>query len=185
MKYGPTSWCYSTTACGCQANQDTLVLLSLFATSTHLPCKLPQHGPLVRKLTWHHPGLNCSLLFCSRVSTPVKRKNRDYSARDYGSGQINAYPPVAPGGAVAGAAMMSLAEELLTKKGLSLKDLQVSSWQKKTATEQHSSLQQGSLQCKHMQQGGLRLHSLQLELAYYTTAHLRSRIFFRTSRQIW
>jgi len=61
------------------------------------------------------------LLACSRVSTPVKRKtNRDY--RDYGNGQINAYPPPAPGMSAAGnAVMMSLAEELLTKKGLSLK----------------------------------------------------------------
>lgn len=63
------------------------------------------------------------------MSTPVKRKNRDHlgGGRDgYGSGQINAYPPPAAGGnPAAGAVMMSLAEELLTKKGLSLKDLQV------------------------------------------------------------
>jgi hypothetical protein len=71
---------------------------------------------------------------CSRVSTPVKRKNRDFAGggRDYGSGQINAYPPVAPGGGVAGAAMMTLAEELLSKKGLSLKQLQVRGWQQRT-----------------------------------------------------
>lgn len=64
---------------------------------------------------------------CSRVSTPVKRKNRDkdYSSKDYGSGQINAYPPAAAGNPAAVAGMMTLAEELLTKKGLSLKDLQV------------------------------------------------------------
>jgi hypothetical protein len=68
---------------------------------------------------------------CSRVSTPVKRKNRDWMKgdRDYGSGHINAYPPAAAAGAAGGAAgavMMSrLAEELLTKKGLNLKDLQV------------------------------------------------------------
>jgi hypothetical protein len=65
----------------------------------------------------------------SRVSTPVKRKNRDLGGGrggDYGSGQINAYPPPAAGAnPAAGAVMMSLAEELLTKKGLSLKDLQV------------------------------------------------------------
>ena len=43
---------------------------------------------------------------------------------DYG-GQINAYPSTNPGPrGAAGAMMMSLAEELLTKKGLSLKDLQ-------------------------------------------------------------
>ena len=42
-----------------------------------------------------------------------------------GGGQINAYPPTNPGvNGAAGAVMMSLAEELLTKKGLSLKDLQ-------------------------------------------------------------
>jgi len=67
-------------------------------------------------------------VMCSRVSTPVKRKNRDVGGggRDYGSGQINAYPPPAAGAnPAAGAVMMSLAEELLTKKGLSLKDLQV------------------------------------------------------------
>lgn len=66
-------------------------------------------------------------VMCSRVSTPVKRKNRDVGGgRDYGSGQINAYPPPAAGAnPAAGAMMMSLAEELLTKKGLSLKDLQV------------------------------------------------------------
>jgi len=46
-----------------------------------------------------------------------KRPNRYNS---YGPGQINAYPPT---GGAAGAVMMSLAEELLTKKGLSLKDL--------------------------------------------------------------
>lgn len=63
----------------------------------------------------------------SRVSTPVKRKNRDLGGeRGYGTGQINAYPPPAAGAnPAAGAVMMSLAEELLTKKGLSLKDLQV------------------------------------------------------------
>lgn len=65
----------------------------------------------------------------SRVSTPVKRKNRDLGGGgrgDYGGGQINAYPPPAAGAnPAAGAVMMSLAEELLTKKGLSLKDLQV------------------------------------------------------------
>lgn len=65
----------------------------------------------------------------SRVSTPVKRKNRDFGGSrgdGYGSGQINAYPPPAAGAnPAAGAVMMSLAEELLTKKGLSLKDLQV------------------------------------------------------------
>jgi hypothetical protein len=65
----------------------------------------------------------------SRVSTPVKRKNRDFGGGrgdGYGSGQINAYPPPAAGAnPAAGAVMMSLAEELLTKKGLSLKDLQV------------------------------------------------------------
>lgn len=59
----------------------------------------------------------------------MKRKNRDHlgGGRDgYGSGQINAYPPpAAAGNPAAGAVMMSLAEELLTKKGLSLKDLQV------------------------------------------------------------
>jgi hypothetical protein len=55
----------------------------------------------------------------------VKRKNRDFSSRDYGSGQINAYPPTAAGNPAAVAGMMTLAEELLTKKGLSLKDLQV------------------------------------------------------------
>jgi hypothetical protein len=55
----------------------------------------------------------------------VKRKNRDYSSREYGSGQINAYPPAAAGNPAAVAGMMTLAEELLTKKGLSLKDLQV------------------------------------------------------------
>lgn len=58
----------------------------------------------------------------------MKRKNRDLGGggRDYGSGQINAYPPPAAGAnPAAGAMMMSLAEELLTKKGLSLKDLQV------------------------------------------------------------
>eukprot|EP00878_Enallax_costatus_P000276 GHUV01000347.1.p1 GENE.GHUV01000347.1~~GHUV01000347.1.p1 ORF type:complete len:1266 (+),score=343.56 GHUV01000347.1:286-4083(+) len=61
----------------------------------------------------------------SRVSTPVKRKNRDLSSKDYGSGQINAYPPNAAGANPAAmAGMMTLAEELLTKKGLSLKDLQ-------------------------------------------------------------
>jgi hypothetical protein len=55
----------------------------------------------------------------------VKRKNRDFSSREYGSGQINAYPPTAAGNPAAVAGMMTLAEELLTKKGLSLKDLQV------------------------------------------------------------
>jgi hypothetical protein len=42
------------------------------------------------------------------------------SKYSYSSGQINAYPPT---GGAAGAVMMSLAEQLLTKKGLSLKDL--------------------------------------------------------------
>jgi hypothetical protein len=81
----------------------------------------------------------------SHMSTPVKRRYGGTGAgggggggggggagsgsgshgRDYGPGQINAYPPTnpAPSGA-AGAVMMSLAEELLTKKGLSLKHLQ-------------------------------------------------------------
>lgn len=54
----------------------------------------------------------------SRVSTPVKRKTKG-EYRDYGNGQINAYPP--PNPAASNAVMMSLAEELLTKKGLSLK----------------------------------------------------------------
>jgi hypothetical protein len=72
-------------------------------------------------------------VLCSRVSTPVKRKNRDYSSREYGSGQINAYPPTAAGNPAAVAGMMTLAEELLTKKGLSLKDLQVGSNQRTAA----------------------------------------------------
>jgi hypothetical protein len=68
----------------------------------------------------------------SHVSTPVKRKyggggGGGGSSRDYSSGQITSYGgaghnPAAHG--AAGAMMMSLAEELLTKKGLSLKDLQ-------------------------------------------------------------
>jgi hypothetical protein len=68
----------------------------------------------------------------SHVSTPVKRKygggggGGSGSGRDYGGGQITSYGgaghnPAAHG--AAGAMMMSLAEELLTKKGLSLKDL--------------------------------------------------------------
>jgi hypothetical protein len=66
------------------------------------------------------------------MSTPVKRKYGGSGGNggggggggNYGNGQINAYPPVNPAGAgAAGAVMMSLAEELLTKKGLSLKDL--------------------------------------------------------------
>jgi len=85
--------------------------------------ELDSFGNSPRNLMGFSPKATSSAS-ASRVSTPVKRKNKDYSSRDYGSGQINAYPPVAPGGAVAGAAMMSLAEELLTKKGLSLKDLQ-------------------------------------------------------------
>jgi hypothetical protein len=65
----------------------------------------------------------------SHMSTPTKRKyggggggsGSQGSGRDYGSGQITAYGNA--GNRAAGAMMMSLAEELLTKKGLSLKDL--------------------------------------------------------------
>lgn len=84
----------------------------------------------VTRLLVRCPAVSCSDLLArthSRVSTPVKRKNRDLGGGGgYGSGQINAYPPPAAGAnPAAGAVMMSLAEELLTKKGLSLKDLQV------------------------------------------------------------
>jgi hypothetical protein len=94
----------------------------------HIVCCTGCHAPAASTLTnlTSPTGAHSCCLLCSRVSTPVKRKNRDFGGgRDYGSGQINAYPPVAPGGAVAGAAMMTLAEELLSKKGLSLKQLQV------------------------------------------------------------
>jgi hypothetical protein len=54
----------------------------------------------------------------SQSHSSPKRSSRYNS---YSSGQINAYPA---GGGAANAVMMTLAEELLTKKGLSLKDLQ-------------------------------------------------------------
>jgi hypothetical protein len=65
----------------------------------------------------------------SHVSTPVKRKygggGGGGGSRDYGPGQITSYGGAGgnPAHGAAGAMMMSLAEELLTKKGLSLKDL--------------------------------------------------------------
>ncbi|GBF97993.1 six-hairpin glycosidase [Raphidocelis subcapitata] len=66
----------------------------------------------------------------SHMSTPTKRKYGpaagaagSSSSREYGPGQITAYGSGGRGNAAAGAVMMSLAEELLTKKGLSLKDL--------------------------------------------------------------
>jgi len=69
-------------------------------------------GTSPRNLMGFSPKAGGSQTSQSHVSSP-KRPNR------YGSGQINAYPPTNAAGAV----MMSLAEELLTKKGLSLKDL--------------------------------------------------------------